>query len=67
MKTIKKQYPKNLIMILLAINWAVMILLTSYFMGENGGSKSVIWTLSIGFVLQMGFICDQLKREKRGN
>ena len=46
MKTIKKQYSKNLIMILLAINWAVMILLTSYFMGENGDSKSVIWTLS---------------------
>lgn len=64
MKSIKKQYSKNLIIILLAINWAVMILLTSYFIGENEGSKAVIWTLSIGFVLQMGFICNQLKREK---
>jgi hypothetical protein len=55
MKSIKKQYSKNLI-ILLAINWAVMILLTSYFIGENTGSKAVLWTLSVGFVLKMGFV-----------
>ena len=64
MKSIKKQYSKSTILILLAINWAAMLLLTSYFLGENENSKTVIWTLVIGFTLQMGFISDQLKRKK---
>jgi hypothetical protein len=65
MNTLKKQYSRSTILILLAINWAAMIILTSYFMGENESSKAILWTLIIGFFLQMRFICDQLKRKKQ--
>jgi hypothetical protein len=43
-----------------------MVVLTAFFLGENVNPKTIIWTLVIGFTLQLGFISDQLKRKKPG-
>ena len=65
MKAIRTQFTKRRILILLAINWITLIVLTVFFLGEkNGTSMAIIGTLFTGFVLQMGFLSDQFKLKK---
>jgi len=65
MKAIKKQFSKSTILILLSLNWATMIVLTSYFLGETSSmSMAIVGTLATGFILQLGFLSDQLKQPK---
>ncbi|MFT5822627.1 MAG: hypothetical protein ACI8ZM_003883 [Crocinitomix sp.] len=66
MKTAKnRKYSKSTILILISMNWAVMLLLTSYFVNDNDSFTSILWTLIIGFVLQLGFLSDQLSNKKK--
>lgn len=65
MENKKLNFTNRKILILLALNWITMIVLTVYFIGEcNVTAKQIIGTLFIGFVLQVGFISNQMKRKK---
>ena len=64
MKANKIKFSKGIILIFLSINWAVMLLLTSYFLNDKDAFTPILWTLVIGFILQMGFLSDQFKLKK---
>ena len=61
MKTIKKKFNRATILMLLAINWIVMILLSNHFINNQDLFTPILWTLVIGFMMQLGFLSDQLK------
>ncbi|MCH2233343.1 MAG: hypothetical protein MK078_03735 [Crocinitomicaceae bacterium] len=66
MKAINTNFSGGMILFLLSINWAAIILLTGFFLKyEVEPTTSIISTLSVGFILQLAFINDQLKKTKR--
>ncbi|MFT4600418.1 MAG: hypothetical protein ACI857_000592 [Arenicella sp.] len=67
MKTFKKKFGRSTVLVLLSINWAVMILATSYFIKDTENFTPILWTLAIGFSLQLGFLPDQLKGLNHSN
>ncbi|NOQ73109.1 MAG: hypothetical protein GQ574_13975 [Crocinitomix sp.] len=66
MKANKMKFSKRTILLFISINWIAMIVLTCYFLGEkNATSMAIVGTLFIGFILQLGFLSDQLKIKKK--
>lgn len=66
MKTISAVFSNRKTLILLATNWITMIVLTVYFLGEaNDISYKVVGTLILGFILQLSFFADQIKRKSK--
>lgn len=61
MKSIKKKFNRGTVLILISINWAVVALLISHFVGNTQTFTPILWTLLIAFMLQLGFLSDQLK------
>jgi hypothetical protein len=64
MKANKMKFSKGIVLMFLSVNWAVMILLTSYFVNDKDAYTPILWTLVIGFILQLGFLSDQLNNSK---
>lgn len=57
------KFSNRTIFMLISLGWAILILLVGFFLGaENENKTRVIGTLLIGFVLQLGFLNDQLKK-----
>ncbi|MCB9223208.1 MAG: hypothetical protein R2780_11970 [Crocinitomicaceae bacterium] len=63
MKALKTKLSGRTTLILLAVNWITLIVLTVWFLGEETEmSYKIVGTLLVGFFLQMKFLCDQLKK-----
>ena len=62
MKIIKTRFSRRGILALLAINWLVIIMVMNCPIAEKLSSKSSLWAVIIGFILQFAFLADQLKK-----
>lgn len=62
MKTIKTSFSRKGILVLLAINWLAVIMITNCPIAEQASPKSNLWVLIIAFILQFAFLSDQLKK-----